>query len=246
MNKLNALLVALLLILVSSIGLNIFLLKKIKKTKDNSYAQYELLMNNDSASKAEYEDSISFLSGQLSLQYAANTAHLGRIRELENEMNVNYAKHNITKKQIKQTQTDTAGQYAMLVPNEYVDQCEACFAQQQQYIRQNKQLIFERDSYDSLLKMQNGIDLKRIWELEKQDMKLAQIISNTRKEENTRKVKISVAGQLNNLFIPNGGGPGLIYEDKKFNEFGTTVMFTGKGNIYIFHIAKTISLKHKK
>ena len=53
-------------------------------------------------------------------------------------------------------------------------------------------------------------------------------------------------GMFSDPFLPKGGGGGLIYEDKKFNEYGAHVVFTGSGNVYLLNVAKTISFKRKK
>ena len=64
--------------------------------------------------------------------------------------------------------------------------------------------------------------------------------------ENTRKLKLSGAGMFNNMLLPRAGGLGLIYEDKQFNEFGGHILFSSGGEIYMLHIAKTISLRRKR
>lgn len=224
----------------------VFLLFKYCGSK-KTYTQKEVdkILSEQAATKAEYEDSLDFVRGQLDLQGSANTAHTERIVELERIIDSLYNKHQITKTKIKPFPTADSN-YAMLVPNEYVDECETCFNKLRTYKGENVQLRFERDSYDSLMRQQSEIQSDRIQALEFEKIKLSIAQSQNTKCDTTRKLKIGISGMANNLFIPKGGGFCLVYEDKKFNEFGGHVIFTSSGNIYLLHLAKTISFKRKR
>lgn len=204
------------------------------------------------ATKAEYEDSLSFVRGQQELQQSANIAHIERIRMLEHAIDDLQQRHAETKKKIKPLPQDSFLNDTgfVLAPNEYVNECEQCFSILDTYKKENNQLAFERDSYDSLLRRENRIHEGRITQLmrERDQFKKAFVDCDLRLGTSnvTRKVKLSAMGMLNNLFLPNGGGAGLIYEDKRFNEYGGHVLFTGRGNIYLIHVARTISFKRKK
>lgn len=209
------------------------------------------LQKEHAAAKVEFEDTLNFLRGQTDLQAAANLAHVERIRALEHDIDSLIKKHKVTKTKIKPLKlppefynTDTG---FVLAPNEYVNECEACFDALDKYKKESIQLRFERDSYDTLMRRQIDLHSNRITELEheKKQADTAYRIA-LKLAEPTRKLKLSAMGMLNDLFTPNGGGPGLIYEDKKSNEFGGHVLFTSRGNIYLLHLAKTISFKRKK
>lgn len=204
----------------------------------------------NAAIKAEYEDSLNFVRGQAELQANANAAHTLRIRELEVGIDSLIKRHKITKGKLKSApnlfNSDTG---YVLAPNEYVNECEHCFNVLDNYKKESQQLRFERDSYDTIMRTQARIQEARITRLEEEKDLFKQAflgISNKKKPEPTRKVKCSAMGMLNDLFIPNAGGGGLIYEDKKENEFGFHVLLSARGNMYLFNIAKTISFKRKK
>lgn len=241
------------IISVSALTLLIFLVvtKCSQETRKEVAAaeRIEKLKKEHSASKAEFEDSLNFVRGQAELQRQANLAHMDRIRELEAGIDDLQKRHTVTKKKIKELPQDglLSDTGFVLAPNEYVTECEQCFSILDAYKKENKQLGFERDSYDSLLRQQSDIQSVRIERLEQEKTSISKAYSDLFTElKPNRKLKISAMGMLNDLFTPNGGGPGLIYEDKKYNEFGGHVLFTNRGNMYLFHFAKTISFKRKK
>jgi hypothetical protein len=218
------------------------------KKENKSAAIIEQLKKQDSATKALYQDSLNFVRGQAELQANANAAHTLRIRELEGNINDLTKRHNITKQKLKDVpdmfNSDTG---YVLAPNEYVNECEECFTTLGTYKKESQQLRFERDSYDTLMRAQARIQENRIAQLEKEKQSFAQAFSEaTTAAEPKWKIKASAMGMLNDLFIPNAGGAGLIYEDKKENEFGFHVLLSGRGNMYLFNVAKTISFKRKK
>lgn len=218
--------------------------------KGIEYTQSDMdaILKQQADSKIAYEDSIEFIKGHAELQSNANLAHTARIIEFEKTIDELVKKHEVTKKKVKPF-FDTSGTHAMLVPPEYVDECETCFHKLTTYKLENIQLRFERDSYDTIMRNQNNISEARVQELEDEKLAIKKKLdtcqmSNVGKV--TRKLKLSAMGQLNDLFLPKGGGPGLIYEDRKSNEYGVHVLFTSSKKMYMFHIAKTISLRRKK
>jgi len=198
--------------------------------------------------KALYEDSLNFVRGQAELQANANAAHTLRIRELEANIDDLVKRHSITKSKLKKIEGFNSDTGYVLAPNEYINECEGCFDALITYKKENQQLRFERDSYDTIMRAQASIQENRIAQLEKEKLAFAKAFSERTllNAEPTRKLKASAMGMLNDLFIPNAGGAGLIYEDKKFNEYGAHVLLSSRGNIYLFHVAKTISFKRKK
>lgn len=200
------------------------------------------------ATKAAYQDSLEFVRGQLDLKSNVVEEQTVKVADLEKRIDSLTKRHQVTKTKVKVYEQDTG---FVLAPQEYVDECEECFHTLTAYKKENIQLRFERDGYDTLMRLQTGIAERRAEELEGEKLifnKMYNDCMSARAPEKgvTRKLKISAMGQLNDLFIPNGGGPGLIYEDKKFNEFGAHVVFTPQGKMYMLHIAKTISLRRKK
>lgn len=203
-------------------------------------------------SESKYKDSIEFIRGQQDLKEEQLIAANNKILALNDKIDSITKKHATTKTKIKPAPIgdliiDTG---FVLAPNEYVTECEDCFVTLNTYKKESDQLRFERDAYDSLLRQENRIHENRINEIanERDQFKKAFIECEFKYGTSTvtRKLKISAMGMLNDLFLPNGGGGGLIYEDKKFNEYGAHVLLTGRGNIYLLHVAKTISFKRKK
>lgn len=200
------------------------------------------------ATKAAYEDSLEFVRGQMELQANKTEAQTVRMLDLEKSIDSLVSRHKATKTKVKVYEQDTG---FILAPHEYVDECEECFRTLATYKKENIQLRFERDSYDTLMRAQSNIHENRITQLEGEKLIFNKMYNDcvgarAADKNVTRKLKLSAMGQLNDLFIPNGGGPGLIYEDKKFNEYGGHVIFTPQGKMYMIHIAKTISFKRKK
>lgn len=198
--------------------------------------------------KALYQDSLSFVRGQAELQANAIATHTLRIRDLEANIDDLVKRHNVTKRKLKNVESFNSDTGYVLAPNEYVNECEECFGLLNTYKKENQQLRFERDSYDTIMRAQASIQENRVAQLEKEKLAFAKAFSERTllNAEPTRKLKASAMGMLNDLFIPNAGGAGLIYEDKKFNEYGAHVLISSRGNIYLFHVAKTISFKRKK
>lgn len=233
-------------IIVSLIALLLILLVAFKYCSVKKRYNQEYV-DNLTREKQAYKDTLTFVNGQLSLKETQIAATQDRVLGLESTID-SLLKNRTKKQNIKEaivgnTITDTG---FVLAPNEYVNDCEFCFNTLGIYKKENVQLRFERDSYDTLLRTQSNIQANRINQLEKQITWLSAASMVRLKCDTTRKVKLSVMGMANNLFLPKAGGLGLIYEDKKFNEFGAHVLFSNAGNIYLVHAAKTISFRRKK
>lgn len=239
-------------ITVSLIVLCIVLLIAFKYCGSKVYTQRQIDAFNAAAdsSKQHYADSLDFVRGQLDLQQEKSAAQTDCITDLEKLIDSLTIKHAVTKSKIKISDSDTG---FVLAPNEYVQECEGCFTLLGNYKKENIQLRFERDSYDSLMRQQANIQADRINELDAERLKFNKLLNDCRLArasvqacDTTRKVKLSVMGMFDNPFLPRGGGFGVIYEDKRFNEYSGHVIFTGSGNIYLLNIAKTISFRRKK
>jgi len=219
---------------------------------EKTFSQKEVDALNASADSAMhlYMDSLDFVRGQLDLQQEKSNAQQGRVTELEKQIESITVKHAIDKQKIQTYPTDTG---FVLAPNEYINGCENCFGLLGKYKNENLQLKFERDSYDTLMRQQSTIQENRISQLDAERLQFNKLLNDCRLArasaracDTTRKVKLSVMGMFSNPFLPKGGGFGVIYEDKRFNEYAGHVVFTNAGNIYIFNIAKTISFRRKK
>lgn len=224
-----------------------FILIKFCTSNNRQYTKTDIEVA-QAATKAAYQDSLEFVRGQLDLKSNVVEEQTVKVADLEKRIDSLTKRHQVTKTKVKVYEQDTG---FVLAPQEYIDECEECFHTLTAYKKENIQLRFERDGYDTLMRLQTGIAERRAEELEGEKLifnKMYNDCMSARAPEKgvTRKLKISAMGQLNDLFIPNGGGPGLIYEDKKFNEFGAHVVFTPQGKMYMLHIAKTISLRRKK
>jgi hypothetical protein len=234
-------------ITVSLIVLVIVVILGFKYCGKKTYTQTEIDAMNAAAkiTKQKYVDSLDFVRGQLDSQQEKTIAQTDRVENLEKRIDSLVLKHAITKNKIKLANRDINSDTGFVItPNEYVHECEGCFDLLGKYKKENIQLRFERDSYDSLMRQQNSINENRIAEVEDERNALARV--QTPRCDTTRKLKLSLMGMASNPFLPKGGGFGFIYEDKRFNEYGAHAVFTGGGTIYIFNIAKTISFRRKK
>lgn len=241
-------------ITVSIIALCVVLFIAFKYCGNNkkTYNQQEVDAFNATAdsSKQAYVDSLDFVRGQLDLQQEKSNAQQDRVTDLEKQVDSLLAKHNITKKNLQTYPSDTG---FTLAPNEYINECEGCFTLLDKYKKENVQLRFEKDSYDTLMRQQNNINEARIAQLDAERLRFNKLLNDCRLArssvqacDTTRKVKLSLMGMFSDPFMPKGGGFGVIYEDKRFNEYGGHVVFSNAGNIYLFNIAKTISFRRKK
>ena len=242
-------------ITVSIVALCVVLFIVFKYCGDiKTYNQQEVDAMNAAAdsTKQAFIDSLTFVRGQLDLQQERASAQQQRADSLGKQIDALISKHDITKKKMSAdfTNTDTG---FVLAPNEYVTECENCFTLLGNYKKESAQLKFERDSYDTLMKKQMQISDDRINELVNERVTFNKLLNDCRIArayapacDTTRKVKFSLIGMFSDPFLPRGGGGGFIYEDKRFNEYGAHVVFTNKGNIYLFNIAKTISFRSKK
>lgn len=244
-------------ITVSIIALSLILLVTVKYCGKKTYTQAEVdtLNTKHAVDQAEYMDSLDFVRGQLDLQQEKSNAQQDRMGDLEKQIDSLTAKHEITKAKLQPLSESfhLADTGFVLAPNEYVNECEGCFTLLGKYKKESGLLKFERDGFDSLLRMQNSINEDRVLQLEHERLQFNKMLNDCRLAraygptcDTTRKVKLSLMGMFGNPFLPKGGGFGLIYEDRKFNEYGGHVVFTGSGNVYLLNIAKTISFRRKK
>lgn len=236
-------------IIISLIVLLIIILITFKFCANNGdkYKQQSV----DTVAQHAYEDTISAIRAEASLQREKAEASKQRIESLEYFIDSLTKKHTATKQKLQKFNNDTG---YVIAPNEYVNECETCFDTLSVYKTANKQLRFERDAYDSLMRTQNEINEARVkeehqetlkWNKRYNDCMLATANNSEYYNTTTWKLKLNLLGGLYNR-VPNTYGGGLIYEDKKSNEFGLNFVTTPNGNVVIFNMAKTISFKRKK
>lgn len=240
-------------ITVSLVALLLIILIALRYCGKDKYSKQDI-ESAQAATKAAYEDTLQFVRGQMELQANKAEAQTVVVLDLEKQIDSLISKHQVTKTKLrKPSEADLLSDTSfVLAPNEYVRECEECFHMLSTYKKENIQLRFERDGYDSLMRGQSDIHEKRINELEGEKLIFNKMFNDCESKRasatsgNTRKLKMSGAGMFNNIFMPRAGGFGLIYEDRKFNEYGGHILFSNAGEIYMFHIAKTISFRRKK
>lgn len=133
---------------------------------------------------------------------------------------------------------------AVLMPQEFVEDCKDCFAQLEKTTDSVEEYKHESDMIKILWITQANLDSARIEKLEHEKLRLnkdyndmrAAAEINTKTLTSKRKLKIGIAGMLNDKFLPNAIGPGLIYEDKKDRDFGFKPMFGKDGQRYIIDV----------
>lgn len=256
-------------IILSIISLLLILFVAVNNFGKKTYTQAYLDKINleDSVAEALYKDSLEFIRWQFVADSALIILQQDKIKKLDSQLDNLLNKHNATiakannKDGFLYGKLDTANGWTFIkssdtgfvyAPSEYVQECEGCFNLLGKYKNESKQLEFQRDSYDSLMRQQSSIQENRIKEIIKERDKLVMVMAGLSKDilvekcDTTRKLKFSLMGMAAEPFLPRGGGFGFIYEDKKFNDFAAHVVFTNKGNIYLFNFAKTISFKRKK
>ncbi len=138
----------------------------------------------------------------------------------------------------------------VIVPNEFIDDCQSCFDQLDKTTKEADGYRLSASAMQELYINQSSIDSQRIDELEKQklrlnkdynDMRIA-VEVNTRSLLPRRKIKTGIAGMVNNKFLPNGIGPGLMYEDKKDRNYSIKALFGSGQPLYVVDIFVPFSL----
>lgn len=140
---------------------------------------------------------------------------------------------------------------ASLVPAEFVNDCKDCLSQLQTSNDAIDKLRYEHDQITTLYLSQAQIDSIQLEECQQQKQKLNKqyndiamaINLNSKLFEPKRKLKIGIAGRLSDLFLPNGIGPVVMYEDKKDRNFGFRPIYGNGKPQYIIDVLVPFSLK---
>lgn len=195
----------------------------------------------DSIRKMQYADTMEFVNGQLALQLNKNITLENSLDSLNKLSKKIIERRIIVKPSIDKSITT--------VPNEFINDCDTCFSLLGDYAKKTEEYKFQRDSYDSLMRMQNEISSNRINEIEEQKKQYKKFLIDSEKRRIVDSIKLSPRRNIK-LNITGGwilnsplGGGGFIYEDKKQNQFGLNVLGSRYGNIYLINAAKTISFR---
>jgi hypothetical protein len=137
---------------------------------------------------------------------------------------------------------DSSGQ--TIVPNEFIDDCKDCFTQIAATSDTVEKYKSEAEGLRVLYVSAASIDSARIAELEKEKLKLNKDYNdiriaaevNAKYLEPRRKLKVGIAGMLNNKFLPNGIGPSFMYQDKKDRNIGYRPLFGNGEPMHIIDI----------
>jgi hypothetical protein len=178
------------------------------------------------------------------MQYEHASSDLNKTISLNREL---IKKHNATD---YSRIVDTS---AVLMPCEFVNDCKDCFDRLEKTTDSVEFYRFAADQTQVLFISQASIDSARIDQLEKEKLKLNQQYNdmrisaevNARSMESTWKIKTGIAGRLNDKFLPNGVGPGIMYEDKKGRDFSVKALFGSGPASYIIDVFVPFSFKNK-
>lgn len=219
-----------------------------KKHSVYTQLEFEQYKKEEADKDRHYQDTIDFIKGERDLWAERASATQIELFGIESRFDDLSKKHQETKKKLKSTSgigsNDTG---FVLAPNEYVDECEDCFKKGDSIKKENKQLKFERDSYEDLMRKQSSVDSARITDLNRSNNTLLSRMDSVLDiDPVTRKLKFSIIGGGWQSPLSIGGGGGFLYEDKKDNTFGAHVIFSTYKPLYLFNYAKTISFRRKK
>lgn len=167
-----------------------------------------------------YQDTIAKIKQQIAVKNDSIKISSKRIDDLIAENKVLIQKRKNTNAPASNYPVDTS---ATLVPAEFINDSEDCFTNLEktnQAIEGYKQQV---EVVQALYIDQAKIDSAQIADLQAQKIKLNKDYNDMRMaaEANAkafapkRSLKFGLAGQLNSLFLPNGIGPGVMYEDRK-------------------------------
>lgn len=134
------------------------------------------------------------------------------------------------------------------VPNRYITDCADCFAE----LGNGQKLVLkyklERDNQERIYKAQLEIKNNRINNLQDYSNKLYNnyknlLDSSGKKLEQRGILFFKMSALAINQNLPNAGGAGFIYMDKKKRLFGVSAYLSNYGSVYQAEIAFPLSLK---
>lgn len=191
---------------------------------------------------AAYADTIEFLNGQIELknnQLAATKIEIDSF--------------NLTVKLLKKKYkpvTPAIDTNVTIVPNEYISNCADCFAKLDAYDNRISASIADYNELNELYIQQAATYENQLIETQlqrdscyKQFNKISQTAG---KYEPAMKIKLGIGAMSINSILPNAIGPGLMYEDKKGNDYIGRVYLSEYGKIYSIDIFKTISFRKRR
>lgn len=133
---------------------------------------------------------------------------------------------------------------ATLVPADFINDCKDCFTKLEATTSAVEAYKNQANALQSLYIQQAVIDSAIIAELQAQKLKLNQDYNdmriaaevNARALTPKRQIKIGLAGQLSNVFLPNAVGPGIMYEDRKGRSIDAKAMFGNLQPTYVISV----------
>lgn len=214
----------------------------------DSYSKSEIKRESDSMAaardKAAYEDSLSVVSGLLSLKDNQLKA---------TEVALNASNDRIQKLIQDRSMVTPSDSNTTLVPNEYIEDCESCWTElksQNKLVNEYQRQVAEKDSFsDNMTVIYN----KRIDVLESEKRNLNGLINDYKEiaqhatkiaaPRRTMYFTMSAIGKETQLIM--GVGAGLIYQDKRKRMYGATAYGTNQGTIYTGSLMLPLSFRRK-
>lgn len=196
------------------------------------------------STKKEYQDSLDFVNGQLSLR--------------ENQLTARVLQLDSADKRI----TDLRARYQAVIPNkdtsittvsnEYIANCADCFAELSNGQEKVKTYMAQIDNLNQSYQSKINLQQNRINQLDKQNTQLAGTLHDCIDASQRAEKKLSPHGQLffswSVLWVPllpKMAGIGLMYQNKYRLQVGVRGMFGQYGNGFETEVNMPLSLKRK-
>lgn len=175
-----------------------------------------------------YADTIAAIKKEkdrLNAQYRQDTTNLRKIISENKKLIFKY----------KSTSYLPVDSSAVLMPHEFVDDCKDCFHRLELTTDSISYYKYHADAMQALYISQSAIDSAHIEELTKEKIQLNKNYNDARMAAEAFygytnispkwQIKTGISARLNDKFLPNGIGPGLMYEDKKDRNIAIKAVF---------------------
>lgn len=195
----------------------------------------------DSSSK-RFEDSLEFERGQRALANEQRLRTEAQLQDITKENRALIEKHKLAK------YTDTS---AVLVPGEYLTDCEGCFTKLETTTALANKYKGDVNNLQSQWEKQNQLYQKRFKELDQEKLGFYNKINTLAKAQQEAVDKLKPHGRLYLTwgvlwhYLPTAAGAGLMYQNKRNLIWGITCYYGQNGTTIETNIHFPLSLKFK-
>lgn len=196
------------------------------------------------STKKEYQDSLDFINGQLSLKNNQLTSTRYSLDSADQRITILINKH----KDIEPSKDTNV----TIVPNDFISDCHNCFTELKGGQQKVKLYLSQLDSVKKDAVTKDWLQEKRIIQLSQQNTQLAGTLHDCIDASQRAEKKLAPHGQFYFSWsvlwvplVPKMAGIGLMYQNKYRLQIGVRGMFGQYGNGIETEVNMPLSLKRK-